>query len=410
MAMLPLSSIFGAAKSASIGAAKSITAGAVNQITGLTPAQAVRMLPVAAQFIRDVTTISPTQAAAQNTIVARAYVEESLSTLDVIPKILKAIQVSYAGMIITILDRSNEIVSGSTVGDQLNKVYTRSMGYESVHVDVGGGLHEMAAGVESLNGGGESTFIAGTEDDGDGDDGARFSTDPKELKITPAELLPVGQVMRVTLSGKDGDGKVIRQDVTLTVKVTPFITSDQSMALILENGAKPSFRIRKLQLQAGEISFWRDFVFQADRIKKIEDAARSDKTGAYNSFLNDTSGRDRDRVLDLIYNLSTPKALSANLANTVIVCSEETLLRAKAATGVDLTKDDARNDFFKASYVMMLVVVDPHYHRVTMYLNGFVGPHNYTFDDFNPKKKMDASDIMQMLAASGQAGNRSGRF
>lgn len=378
-----------------------------------TAGAAMKAIPTAVQFVRDVSTVSPTQAAAQNTIVSRAYVEEPLTHMDIISKLLKATQVMYAGMITILLDRTNEVVAGRTVSDQLNKVYTRGMGIEAYN-DVPGGLEDLTAGIEALR------PTPATEDTAMGyftgqpgnvtDPKENYGANATEFDIKPAELLPVGQMLKVTLAGKSANGDVVKQQVTLSVRVTPYITSTKSMELILGHGAIPPKQIRKLQLAAGEISFWHDFVFQMDRLKRMEDAAKSDRTGAYAAFLGDTSNRDRDRLLDVLYNIANPRAMSANLANSIIICTEETMLRGGVAAGINLDDDAARQKFFKESYAMMLIVVDAHYHRVTMYMNGFTGGQRYSFDDFSPKKKMDASDFLQMFSSAGAAAGRNGRF
>lgn len=370
---------------------------------------AIKAIPTAVQFVRDLTTISPTQAAAQNTIVARAYVEDTLATMDITPKVLKAVQVTYAGMVVTILERSNEIIAGTTVNDQLNKVWSRGMGMEA-YKDVGLDMRDICSSVESLKPVSKDTNPLMPSQEDDSAKPAVGGTIVGDFDIKPADLLPVGQMLKVTLAGKSAGGDIVKQQITLTVRVTPFITAAKSMELILGHGAVPSAAIRKLQLSAGETSFWHDYVFKLNRLRKMDEAARADKTGAYAAFLKDTTNRDSDRYLDILYNLATPKALSANLANSIAVVTEETLLRAGVEAGVNFNDPKARANFFRQSYMMMLVVIDPHYHTVTIYMYGFENGHQYSFDDFSPKKKMDANDFLQMFSSMGNAAGRGGRF
>lgn len=380
-------------------------------------ASVLKNLPAAAQFIRDVTTVSPTQAAAQNTVVSRAYVEESLSRLDIVPNLLKAQQSMYAGMILMILQRSNEIAAGRTVSDTLNKVYTRGMGVEAYR-DIEEELSAITTSVENLRPSNESflstTTQAGLEDDNkegrEGDSSGSLKIDTLGGTIAPPDLLPVGQMLKVSLIGRDNNGNAIKNDVLIGVRMTPYIVTDRAMEVIIAQGYQPSFKMRWMQWKAGEISFWKDLVFQADRIRKMEEAARTDRTGAYRSFIQDTARRDKDRALDILYNLPTPQSMSNNLANSVIIVSEETVRRAAADSGFDITDTSARQKFFKGSYVMMLAIVDPNYHHVTLYMNGYDTPQQYAFTDFSPKKKMDAADFMQAFSAASSTTRPVGRF
>ena len=375
-------------------------------------------LPQAAQMWRDISTISPTQAAAQNTIVSRAYIEEPLARLDITPNLLKALQSVYSGMILMLLQRSNEIATGRTVSDTMNKVYTRGMGVEA-YQDVEAELNGLTSGLESMTTKNTPFLSTALEafqsteaygDDGDnGGDRMSLNADTMGGTIAPPDLLPVGQVLKVTLVGVDAKGGSIKSDVLVGIRMTPYIVASPSMEVILENGHKPNFRMRWMQWKAGEISFWKDLIFQADRVRKMEAAMRADRTGAYQTFLSDTSKRDQDRFLDILYNLDNPQAMSNNLANSVIVVSEDTVKKAAASSGFNLLDAHQRQRFFNSSYVMMLAVIDPNYHQVNLYMNGFELPQHYAFTDFASKKKMDASDFLSMFQAMTGAG-RSGRF
>ena len=361
-------------------------------------------VPFVAQWIRDVHNVAPTRAAAANTVISRAWVESPLATLDITPNLLKGLQVLYAEMLLIILQRGNEISAGRTVADSLSKIQTRGMGLESF-TDFDMALEQASFEVKSL-----SKNKADLSLESQDDESVSLSAKDISAEVSPPDLLPTGQVLKVSLTGHSPDGKPMTHDVLINVRVTPYVVNSSAMEIILSQGSKPSFQMRKLQWKAGEISFWKDLVFQADRVKKVEDAIRKDKTGAYAAYVKDSSGRDTDRLLDILANIANPRMMSNNLANSIIVTSEDAIKRAAADTGFDLMHPGNLQRFFNNSYVMLIAVVDPNYHRITLYMNGRAEPEHYAFSDFAPKKKNDASDYMQLFAGMMGQNARSSRF
>jgi hypothetical protein len=226
----------------------------------------------------------------------------------------------------------------------------------------------------------------------------------KDVTPAPPDLLPVGKLLDVTFTNPTHPEA--SQVVTLLVQMIPYIIAAQAAPMLLTATSSQSFSQRYAQWKAGEISFWRDLIFQVDQIKKTEEGVRSDKSGAFADYLKDVSKRDGGRLLNIFANASERK-ISSNYANSVMILSEDTVKAAKA-DGFDFDKEDTRNRFFLNSYAMMVFVVDDNFQTVALYMNGIEDVGHYGFDHFTSAKKGGDIDLVQLLSALSQG--RSPRF
>ena len=100
------------------------------------------------------------------------------------------------------------------------------------------------------------------------------------------------------------------------------------------------------------------------------------------------------------FNTASTDQHSMNLANTVMVFSEDTIAQAKADSGIDLHRAADRAKYFKSTYTMMIGIFDPIHQRVTTYFNGLDGELNVPYADYRRKDgKLESGDILNALQA-----------
>ena len=119
---------------------------------------------------------------------------------------------------------------------------------------------------------------------------------------------------------------------------------------------------------------------------------------AWSKFLSTVAKKDKYALADV--SSKSAAAHSSNLANSVVVFSEDTVTRAKADSGIDLHNDQDRQRYFRDAYAMIVAIVDPLHQRVTIYFNGLDGALECSYSDFRSKDaKFDPKDFMAALQA-----------
>ena len=227
----------------------------------------------------------------------------------------------------------------------------------------------------------------------------------KVVSLAGDNHVPAGKLIEVTLTNPEDP--LTNKTVTLLIQLAPYRVPEPVAVQMLIKDVVPSFFQRVMQWRTSEISFWRDLIFMTDIVKKRERLMKMDPTGILADHVN-TLDNKRFSALN---NLSVDKANRArNIANSVVVVSRETVQRAKAESGVDITRQgtdmsDAgdRQRFFATSFAMMLVVIDVLYNQVTFYYNGLDDSATFSFDQIQVSNKGGGGlDLVSVLNALGQ--------
>jgi hypothetical protein len=165
-------------------------------------------------------------------------------------------------------------------------------------------------------------------------------------------------------------------------------------------------------MRAGELSFWKDFVAGMDLLADKRRWARNDKSGEMSEFIQLLAKKNISRFKKLWSVLSRDKTRhSTNLANTVMVLSEDTVQQVKRKTGYDLHRPDNLQNYFSDTMSLMIFIVNPEYRTVRLYLNGIDGATDYNYDAFKPKgAKQDVGGFMDALTALASGRGQNLRF
>jgi hypothetical protein len=348
-------------------------------------------------------------------LCSRVYIDDSIYADPSIPDVIKTIHTQYAGLILTALQLNRFVVRDRTVQDMLRVVATED---NKIHDPV----------VESLFGPKIDEKRPGPltkEEQGHVDE--QKERDRREAldKVNPIRSagkdtvvslagdnhVPAGKLLEITLANPENPSATVT--LNLMVQLAPYRVPAQLAVQMITKDVIPTFFQRYLQWRTGEISFWRDFVAMSDIVERRAKLMKMDPTGILADHIGkQTQGREK-----VLANINKHKADRArNLANSVLIFSRETIQRARAETGVDVTASSidmadpgARQKFFATSFAMMMVVVDPLYNQVTFYYNGLDDSATFSFDQLQVGGKGGGGlDLVSVMNALGQG--RSPKF
>lgn len=344
--------------------------------------------------LNDLSKNSLTAYARPTTIVSRVYIDGLVYQESVISSVLKAIHTLYASFIINALQMNRLVTESKTVRDMLNIVSN-----ESVYRDIASDF-ELFGTKASLEGHPLREQLAADKDR----ESDRNNTSGELVSLADGST-PTGKLIKVTLTNPKNKEASIT--LNLLVQLAPYKVPEEYAYKLITMDALPSIFHRFYQWQAGEISFWRDFIFQMDIVNERRKALFNDKDGVLSDYL-EKQGENKIKLWDNIS--KDPNDRKRNLASTVLIMSTQSILRAKIETGIDFNDKADRERFFINSLAMMVVVIDTSYNHITMYFNGMDEVGTYTFDQFIAASKKGDSALDLISALSSFAKGNTPRF
>lgn len=366
------------------------------------------------------TSTSLTQVTRETTILSRAYIDGALRGDPVVTDILRSCHELYAGMILSALKLNRLVTSSSTVRDMLAPISTESFqGYNAAYEDVRLAMAQYCG--RMLSPAYEANDIVPSGNDARGVGGGGGSNHGHGAKVIDADYhvvpsngqksnadgtivtpeiggtLPLGKILQVTFHDP-GNPSGTKETVDLRLQMIPYNVPQTVMVEFMTHTGQ-SWKQRTMMWNSGEIGFWSGLLFQKDLIERRAQIVKQDTTGVFYNFLRNTLKKDGRRAMALAEN--RPEK-THNLANSVIVVSQDTMNRAKAVNGIDLKRPADRQRFFQNTYSMIIAVVDTLFNTITIYYNGIDDHSTFSFDQMKPPKKgSEAVDLLKALQELG---------
>ena len=203
--------------------------------------------------------------------------------------------------------------------------------------------------------------------------------------------LAVGKLINVSLSDSNNSDSKVTIPVTVRL-ATSVVPGGVLTAMMSANKTEDTIVERFHSWRAGRIAFWKDLVMCQDMIDNRKKLLLADKTGTYQRILRNASNQ---RLAGLTSD-KTPAAQSSN----IVVMSEATAREIEQKSGFQFKNPNSRAKLFEAGYMMLMVVIDPQYERVTFYHRGVAASTNVGVRDIKMSNKNggpDVTDIMKML-------------
>ena len=371
--------------------------------------------------VLDASKISLTSYGKTGRISSRVYIDASVAQDPVITDIQKTILTQYAGFILTALQMNQFVTEGKTIQDLLRVVATEDF---KDHQDITAVFSSDKHNVSPVAEWKPKSPAQKDEEEEDEDRKAarrkREETDKENARIARKSLdkdtsgkivsfagdnhIPSGKLLEVTFTNPNNPDHKIT--LNLLVQLAPYIVPEQLAVQFIVKDHVPGFFQRLIQWRTGEISFLKDFILNDDIVKKREKLLKLDPSGTFASMMWDQQS-SRGKALG---NLSLDKADRArNIASSVLIFNQDTVSRAKAECGIDITDESDRNRYFATTFALMIVVVDMLYNQVTFYYNGISDSGTFSFEQLKVSNKGGSStDLVTVMNALNQG--RSPKF
>ena len=372
------------------------------------------LLGIGKQTIGDITDSSKVSLPAYTRplrLCSRVYIDATVSSDPVVTDIVKTVHTQYAAFILSALQMNQFVTSGRTVQDILHVVATED---NKFHVSVADDIFSDA--LEAVVSKTIATNLSGKEPKKTPEEEAKEkekkdkdkpkgpyddhgTAEGEVISFAGDNHIPAGKVIEVTLASPVNPKASIT--LNLLVQLAPYIIPAPLAVQFITKDVVPTFHQRWMQWRTGEISFWRDFVMMSDVVEKREKLRRMDKDGVIADSMG-SQGKGRFRALENTGEKEKAKR-ARNIANSILIFSNETIQRAKVESGIDLSDPHARQKYFDVSFAMILVVVVMLYDQVTFYYNGIDECATFSFDQVKVGGKGGGNtDLVTILNALNQ--------
>lgn len=239
----------------------------------------------------------------------------------------------------------------------------------------------------------EPNLIVSVEDQEEKDDekkkpeGVRSSDAENTKKFYEIENLAVGKLLNIEF--QDGDN---RATVPVMIRLIPTKVPSKVLTHIFTATTKNSSWKERYHLwRAGQISLVRDLIFSVDLVDQHRKALINDTSNVYAAIT------DRRRKNLLSSGLTNSPSMSD--ASNIAVISKETAKQISREMAGRLENLEVRKKLFNATYLILLVVVDEQWERVTIYHRGLDTPTELSFREIKSAEKGKGPDITEILKA-----------
>ena len=310
------------------------------------------------------------------------FIQKSLIEEPITGDIIKNLYNIYMGYILVALQMNDMVTGNRTVRDILGTVSTGGFG---------------TASTESFTD--TDTLVARFSGDMEAVGSPQGSRMNKEKDHPP---IPSGRQMEVKFAAGENNDPI---SVMVNVKFNSRLIPDEVVEYVIAANFKESVSRRWLQMRAGEIRFFKDFVLNLDRLAKREKALKHDKDNALQSIFRHQNNSSLRQVFKLIMNLSTlsNKNKSYNLANSVMMFDENSVSRYAKKVGMDFKNIRDRRKFFTTTFTLFIVLVDTRYSRVTIYTNGIDQEASYSYSDIKSNASSDKLELKEIVEYLGRS-------
>ena len=360
---------------------------------------------------------SLTEFAKQSMINSRVYIEKNLATDEILTPLMQNIMSLYCGLVFTAVNLNQNICGSKTVRDisstvssaeafdarQKSNTFNSTMSLMKNYF-VGSNkdnlLNRPYASMKrnDANNANRTQIISDNRQD-NRDYSTSTKIDLKTNSVIDPEpksvSLPSGRILNIPMLT---DGKSTF-NLQLLIQLFPFFIETDVAQEFINLNFTPSFWRRFTQFQAGEISFFKDFIFSCDLREKRMKALIKDKTGGLADMINKQKNAVASHWMNFIRKPGTEKI---NIASTILILNKNSVDKALNKNGIDLKSSSNRRKFFENSYCMMLVVVDQMYNEVDIYYNGIEAVSTFKYEQIKRESKKDSTDLVSIMKSYAQ--------
>ena len=330
-------------------------------------------------------------------VESRVFITREAAQLDdVINDVLYGINVMYAGWCMTALSM-NHIVGGSKIRDILSTVATENFERgvfnptADLLADLGSFRNRKVPAL--LSSGVIPSADTDDLDNGDKISGAdapknRIIEGPKEFRLTSGIVIDV--------SYNVGEGRsATKVSVPLAVRLNPTVITSEVAKQFFATNFKLDAWMRWFKVKTGEISFWKDFLFELDLMSEKYKAIKNDRTGT----LKDMHDSQDNALSSYLLKLVGWRADRQNIASAVHIFTKEQFAEYCRATHCHFDSSSDRLKYFRSTLAMIVAVIDSEYESVDMYFAGVANKAHYSYPQMRNMTKPNQFDLSSVMRA-----------
>lgn len=320
-------------------------------------------------------------------VSSRVFIQRACAEEPILNDLLGSIQQLYLSWILTAIDMNRYVDGIRTIRNMLDVVATEAMEYNLPMQDDAA----LISGLASYNGY-QPKFDSRSQNNSNKD----IKGNTTIVDTTSIELnLSYGRLVEVIFS----DSNKVKTSIKLFVQILPLIIPDNVMKEFLMLNYKPEKKYRKFQLSAGEISFWRDYMFELDLAKRKRKALRDDKTGYLREMYNELNKNQKQKMKK--YSQLAPN--KQNIANTIHVYDKASFNRWCGEVRMDFRNPAHREKYFNDTLSMIVATIDSDYEKIDMYFAGIQNRAEFNFNQVKKNSKDNNYDLTSIMKAFSSA-------
>lgn len=211
-------------------------------------------------------------------------------------------------------------------------------------------------------------------------------------RATEVANLSVGKLLEVEIC--QGEQKAV---IPVSVRLIVSSIASDNLSHILSVGSKDtSVKERYHAWRSGQLTFIKDLMLCQDLIDDHRSALMNDKSGMYQQTLD---RRNRNKISAILSGQP-----SVATASNLVVMTSETARQIESASAGRFKDFKFRQNIFKNTYVMLMVVIDTAFEQITIYTRDMETPMIVSAKEIKSANKGSGPDVAEILKAY-QLGN-----
>ena len=221
---------------------------------------------------------------------------------------------------------------------------------------------------------------------------AKDESSYKEVQILSSVAnLAVGKMVEVKIADNKIDPKSrVTLPISFKLNVASAPGKDVVTALSLTN-RDTTFVERYHSWKMGDIAFWKDLVLCEDLIKERKKLMMGNKDGAITKMIERSN---TGRISGLMANKP-----SLGSATAIFVMSTNTVEELEKRLSSSLSNTNTRNKIFQSGHMMLLIVIDKAFERVTFYHRDISEPTELSLRDMKMANKDSGPNLTDIMKA-----------
>lgn len=353
-------------------------------------------------LIEDRTSMSLPAYLKRAVVESRTYITREAAIEECINDLLYCLNVMYAGWCMTAMSM-NQMVYGSKVRDIIQTVATESMNPDVFYKNTEDAFSALESFKQVKS---PFTMISPViphdpeiEDDiaegVSGDIVGAGSTKNRVVEFPKNYRLTEGIVIDISLNTERGSTLT----VPIAVRLNPTIITSEVAKQFFAANFKLDAWMRFFKVKTGEISFFKDFLFELDLLKEETEAIKHDKTGELKAMLDSR----RNSLLDFCLKILGWRVDRQNIASAIHIYTKSQFDEYCRQTHCNFNNVNDRLKYFRATLSMIVAVIDNDYQNVDMYIAGIGSKARYQFNqlqNFTKPNQYDLTSIMRAFSSS----------